>query len=68
MSRQVNMNDYPTAEQWGDTVTFWLETMRKCHEMGLMAQGQLVAIGAISEDEKLFFTRTERRCLTTIHK
>lgn len=43
------------------TIANWLAMRRAAHEVGLMAERQLIAVGAIKFDDRLFYNRNERR-------
>ena len=55
------MSDNQPTEQEQQTAAKWYMIMQQAHEVGLLAQRQLVEMNALPEDKKLFQTRKERR-------
>ena len=60
----IDTSQQEPTEQEQQTAVHWYMIMQQAHEVGLLAQRQLEQMNALSEEQKLFLTKNERRDLT----
>ena len=56
--------DKAEDDEMVQTIARWWAIWKHAHEVGALAQKQLLVMNAISADQRLFFTKEERRMLT----